>query len=227
MPQQKVEPECHHRKQLSSSSTAPRIPQRTSTSTLKLPTHLSCHTPRNLHVSRADSAKHSKAQRVARNSYVPLPPAPASAAAFLTEIGIRPFSQNTKHKAALCKLGPSCFLSATSPRAVPGLCPRELPTTPEAPLGRPRPRSPPPPPPALTRDWAESYLATGVRSGLYRGSAAPSRGCRPPVDAWGPTRAAAAPAPGSLRTSLLHRAEPARAAEIAVQPAGGAARAPG
>lgn len=46
------------------------------------------------------------------NSSVLLPPAPASAAAFLTEIGIRPFSQNTKHKAALCKLGRSRFLSA-------------------------------------------------------------------------------------------------------------------
>lgn len=83
----------------------------------------SCHTPRNPHISREGCASSARAQRVARNSYVLLPPAPASAAAFLTEIGIRPFSQNTKHKAALCKLGPSCFLSATEPRAVPRLSP--------------------------------------------------------------------------------------------------------
>jgi hypothetical protein len=136
----------------------------------------------------------AREQRVAPNSYVPLPPAPASAAAFLTEIGIRPFSQNTKHKAALCKLGPSCFLSATNPRAVPGLGPHALPTTLEAP---PRPAAapqPPPPPPATSPAGTgrKSYLATRVRSGLYRGSAAPSRGCRPPVAARGPTRAATA-----------------------------------
>lgn len=80
-----------------------------------------------------------------------LPPAPASAAAaFLTEIGIRPFSQNTKHKAALCKLGPSCFLSATKPRAVPRLSPSSAAHHPRgASLRRPRP---PPPPSALTQD---------------------------------------------------------------------------
>lgn len=128
MPQQKVGVECHHRKQRAT-TLLPWFNSPTDSKTdppnihLKLPMNPSCHTPRNPHISRKGCASRARAQRVARNSYVLLPPAPASAAAFLTEIGIRPFSQNTKHKAALCKLGPSCFLSATEPRAVPRLSP--------------------------------------------------------------------------------------------------------
>lgn len=71
---------------------------------------------------------------------------------------------------------------------MPGLGPRALPTTLEAPPRPPAAPQPPPSPPALSPAGTgrKSYLATGVRSGLYRGSAAPSRGCRPPVAARGP-----------------------------------------
>lgn len=165
------------------------------------------------------TASTAREQRVARNSYVLLPPAPASAAAFLTEIGIRPFSQNIPNtKQLFANLGPL----ASSPPPTLGRCRGSrapaLPTTLEAPLHRPRPRSPLPRRPRQPRTGRKVTSPPASGPGLYRGSAAPSGGCWPRVSPRGPTRAAAAPAPGSLLTSLPHRAEPARAAEIAVQP---------
>lgn len=151
---------------------------------------------------------------------MPLPPAPASATAFLTEIGIRPFSPNTKHKAALCKLGPSCFLSATNPAGGARAPTSRAAHRPKRRLsGQPRPRSP------LPRRPHQPGTGRKVTSLPASDRACAGAPRRPPEAAGprflrgGPTRAATAPAPGSLRTSLPRRAEPTRAAEIAVQPA--------
>lgn len=151
-----------------------------------------------------------------------LPPGPASAAAaFLTEIGIRPFSQNTKHKAALfANLGP---LASSPPpsraggRCLPRLSPSHAAHHPGGAAPPPRgPGSVPGPGPAAPSPAVRAKPRTGRKvtsppasgSGLGRGSAAPSRGGRSRSLRGAPRGPVAAPAPGSLRTSLPHRAEP-------------------
>jgi hypothetical protein len=224
-----------------------------------VPNHPDHHGRGALTFSGRPSGPSPRTQRVARNSSVLLPPAPASAAAFLAEIGIRPFSQNTKHKAAPCKLGRSRFLSAR-----PAPCtrsPTNSPKPPHHPSRAPqrspngggkrgaaiRPRLPEPTVPfplaGPSPGRGGKLPNTGVRDLPTRpgrlvlggGSAAPSGGVGP-CEPQGPPRGPP-PHPGSLRTSLPHGARrdarpgPARAggrgAEIAVQPAGGSACAPG
>lgn len=127
----KVGLKCHHRKQTEGKSCpeaySPGYSAFTQTSTfLTAPQH---PRERNFHVlSGRPSKQSSKPPTRCADSYGLLPPAPASAAAFRAEIGIRPFSQNTKHKAALCKLGRSRFLSARPARCTHlHTNPRELP----------------------------------------------------------------------------------------------------
>lgn len=118
---QKVGIKCHHRKQTEGKS-GPKA-DRPGSSVIypnidfpNGPPNPYDHPSRNLNVCPADLPSKAPNPTCCTDSYPPLPPAPASAAAFLAEIGIRPLSQNTKHEAALCKLGRSRFLSARPAR---------------------------------------------------------------------------------------------------------------
>ena len=76
------------------------------------------HPHRHFHVAQEGRPRTARKPNVPLRSYVLPSPAPASAAAFLTEIGIRPFSQNTYQTQSNSSQTPAPSLPLASARSL-------------------------------------------------------------------------------------------------------------